>query len=68
MCGRYDNLIAREAYRRRITELRGDLLQSGKLNDTLIDAFLAQCADPNWWTQTIAFTAVYARTRELLKR
>ena len=28
-----------------ITELRGDLVQSGKLNDALIDAFLAQCAD-----------------------
>ena len=44
-----------------ITELRGDLVQSGKLNDALVDAFLAQCADPNWWTQTIAFTAVHAR-------
>lgn len=51
-----------------ITELRGDLLQSGKLNGALIDAFLAQCADPNWWTQTIAFTAVQARAREPLKR
>ena len=26
-----------------------------------IDAFLAHCADPAWWTQTIAFTAVHAR-------
>jgi len=48
-------------WRETITELRGDLVQSGKLNDALIDAFLAQCADPNWWTQTIAFTAVRAR-------
>ena len=43
-----------------ITELRGDLVGSGKLNDKLIDTFLAHCADPNWWTQTIAFTSVYA--------
>ena len=50
-------------WRETITELRGDLLKSGKLNDALIDAFLAQCADPNWWTQTIAFTAVHARSR-----
>ena len=48
-------------WRETITELRGDLVQSGELNDALIDAFLVQCADPNWWTQTIAFTAVHAR-------
>lgn len=48
-------------WRETITELRGDLLQSGKLNDALIDTFLAHCADPNWWTQTIAFTGVHAR-------
>jgi hypothetical protein len=29
----------------------------------LIDRFLAQCDDPRWWTQTIAFTAVQARAR-----
>jgi SAM-dependent methyltransferase len=44
-----------------ITELRSDLVQSGKVDDALIEAFLARCADPNWWTQTIAFTAVHAR-------
>jgi hypothetical protein len=44
-------------------ELRSDLVSSGKLNDALVDAFLGYCADPNWWTQTIAFTAVYARAR-----
>jgi SAM-dependent methyltransferase len=48
-------------WRETITELRSDLIQSGKLNDALIDAFLAHCADPNWWTQTIAFTAVHGR-------
>ncbi len=48
-------------WRETITELRGDLVQSAKLNDALIDAFLAQCADPNRWAQTIAFTAVHAR-------
>jgi hypothetical protein len=34
---------------------------SGRLDDQLIDRFLAHCADPGWWTQTIAFTAVHAR-------
>jgi SAM-dependent methyltransferase len=48
-------------WRQTVTELRGDLIESGKINDALIDAFLAHCADPNWWTQTIAFTAVHAR-------
>jgi SAM-dependent methyltransferase len=46
-----------------ITELRGDLIASGKLDEALIDKFLAYCADSNWWTQTIAFTAVHGRTR-----
>jgi hypothetical protein len=36
---------------------------SGRLDDALVDAFLAHCADPRWWTQTIAFTAVHARAR-----
>jgi SAM-dependent methyltransferase len=44
-----------------ITELRDDLIGSGKLNDALVDTFLGYCADPNWWTQTIAFTAVHCR-------
>jgi 2-polyprenyl-3-methyl-5-hydroxy-6-metoxy-1,4-benzoquinol methylase len=34
-------------WRETITELRGDLAQSGKLNDALIDAFLAHCAEPD---------------------
>ena len=45
-----------------VTELRGQLVDSGGLDDRLIDRFLAHCADPHWWTQTIAFTAVHART------
>ena len=45
-----------------ITELRGDLISSGKLDATLVDRFLACCSDSNWWTQTIAFTAVHGRT------
>jgi hypothetical protein len=49
---------------RTITELRDDLLSSSKLNDALVDAFLSYCADSNWWTQTIAFTAVHARAPE----
>ena len=48
-------------WRETITELRGDLIQSSKLNDALVDAFLAHCANSNWWTQTIAFTAVHGR-------
>ena len=44
-----------------VVELRGRLVASGDLDDRSIDAFLAHCADPAWWTQTIAFTAVAAR-------
>ena len=43
-------------------ELRAQLVKSGKLDNESIDTFLAHCADPNWWTQTIAFTAVHARS------
>ena len=45
-------------WRETVTELRPRLIESGQLDDRLIDAFLARCADPSWWTQTIAFTAV----------
>jgi SAM-dependent methyltransferase len=45
-----------------VIELRGRLVASGKLDDASIDSFLAHCADPAWWTQTIAFTAVHARS------
>ena len=45
-----------------ITELRSDLISSSKLDEALIDKFLAYCSDSKWWTQTIAFTAVYGRT------
>jgi len=41
-----------------IAELRGSLIESGALEAASIDAFLARCGDPSWWTQTIAFTAV----------
>jgi SAM-dependent methyltransferase len=44
-----------------VTELRVPLAASGHLDDELIDAFLAHCADPAWWTETISFTAVRAR-------
>jgi len=44
-----------------IVELRDRLEASGKLRKGLIDAFLAYCQDPEWWTQTIAFTAVAGR-------
>jgi SAM-dependent methyltransferase len=45
-----------------VLELRDRLLQSGKLSEASIEAFLAHCSDPSWWTQTIAFTAVRARS------
>ena len=44
-----------------VTELRDLLVNSGRLDDQRVEWFLAQCADPRWWTQTIAFTAVHAR-------
>ena len=44
-----------------VTELRDDLTRSGKLTTALVDKFLGSCADPTWWTETIAFTAVQAR-------
>jgi hypothetical protein len=33
---------------------------SVRLDDQLIDRFLAQCPDPRWWMQTIAVIAVHA--------
>ncbi len=50
-----------EYWRETIVELRDELVGSGQFDESLIDAFLAHCADPAWWTQTIAFTAVQAR-------
>jgi SAM-dependent methyltransferase len=50
-----------EYWRQTVIELRPRLVASGKLDDRSIDTFLAQCADPAWWTQTIAFTAVDGR-------
>lgn len=47
-----------EYWRETVIELRPRLVESGHLDDRLIDAFLTRCADPSWWTQTIAFTAV----------
>jgi SAM-dependent methyltransferase len=46
-------------WRLTIKELREDLTSSGKLSNALVDTFLGYCADPAWWTQTIAFTAVH---------
>ena len=44
-----------------VTELRGPLIASAHLDESLIDTFLSHCADPAWWTETISFTAVRAR-------
>jgi SAM-dependent methyltransferase len=45
-----------------VTELRPRLERSRYLDAGLIEKFLSQCADPAWWTQTIAFTCVHGRT------
>jgi SAM-dependent methyltransferase len=50
-----------EYWRQTISELRMRLQDSGKLAARSIDMFLARCADPAWWTQSIAFTAVHGR-------
>jgi SAM-dependent methyltransferase len=50
-----------EYWRQTVTELRPRLVASGRLDDRSIDTFLARCAEPAWWTQTIAFTAVGGR-------
>ena len=44
-----------------VVELRDSLVASDGLDDALVDRFLASCADPDWWTETIAFTAVHGR-------
>ena len=46
---------------RRVSVPRNDLSNSGKVDEALVDTFLAWFADSNWWTQTIAFTAVHGR-------
>jgi hypothetical protein len=51
-------------WRLTIIELRDRLVGEGKLDSELVDAFLARSRDRAWWTQTIAFTAVHARTPE----
>ena len=53
-----------EYWRETIIELRPRLLGSGQLDSRSIDSFLAQCTDPAWWTQTIAFTATHGRKPE----
>ena len=53
-----------EYWRLTVAELRPRLTDSGQLTDAVIDAFLQQCADPDWWTQAIAFTAVHGRTSD----
>jgi SAM-dependent methyltransferase len=44
-----------------VTELRDRLEGAGRLDDERIEAFLAHSADPRWWTETTAYTAVHAR-------
>ena len=53
--------LSAQYWEQTVIELRPRLVASGKLDDRSIDTFLAQCADPGWWTQTIAFTAVAGR-------
>jgi len=49
-------------WRQTIIELRGRLVASGYLDEALIETFLSYCVDRSWWTQTIAFTVVHARS------
>jgi SAM-dependent methyltransferase len=51
-----------------ITELRARLEDSGKLDGRSVDAFLARCADPAWWTQTIAMTAAHGLASQAAAR
>lgn len=44
-----------------VIELRDRITASGELDERSIDAFLARCEDPSWWTQTIAFTGAHGR-------
>jgi SAM-dependent methyltransferase len=46
-------------WRQTITQLSPRLEESGTMDRRVIDAFLTWCADPEWWTQTIAFTAAH---------
>jgi SAM-dependent methyltransferase len=48
-------------WRQTITQLRARLVESGTIDARVIDAFLTTCADPEWSTQTIAFTAAHGR-------
>jgi SAM-dependent methyltransferase len=48
-------------WRQTVTQLRQRLEEAGVMDARVIDAFLTWCADPEWWTQSIAFTAVHAR-------
>jgi hypothetical protein len=50
-----------EAGRQRLALMSRLLDPMHRHNDRSIDAFLSQCADPAWWTQTIAFTAASGR-------
>jgi SAM-dependent methyltransferase len=42
-----------------VKDLRDQMMSFGNLDNALVDTFLGCCADPAWWTQTIAFTAVH---------
>jgi SAM-dependent methyltransferase len=44
-----------------VVELRDRLVASGHLDEATVETFLAHCADPDWWTQSIAFTVARAR-------
>jgi SAM-dependent methyltransferase len=50
-----------EYWRLTVTELRPRLEESGEFERGEIGTFLRECADPDWWTQVIAFTAVHGR-------
>ena len=56
-----DHGLEGEAARLALMSRLLDPMHRRHLGDAAVDAFLARCADPEWWTQTIAFTAVWGR-------
>jgi SAM-dependent methyltransferase len=50
-----------EYWQQTVVELREQLAGAAAIEPPLIEAFLVHCADQEWWTHTISFTAVHGR-------
>jgi hypothetical protein len=48
-----------EYWQQTVVELREQLAGAAAIEPPLIEAFLVHCADQEWWTHAIAFTAVH---------